>query len=223
MSRWYRFMYKVRFTPWESESETATMTPQIRTLLASEEARRELPYGPALDLGCGTGRWSVELARRGWQVVGVDVVPKAIRAARRRAQAAGVDVAFFDGDVTKLRDSGVGSGFSFFLDVECFNHLNDLQRESMGREVDAIASADGTLLLLVWTRARRGPFPPGASREDLERAFPGWQIIEEQPYEGELPRPLRNIAPRWYRLARLRNGDSRASGEVTDAAQAITE
>jgi hypothetical protein len=73
----------------------------------------------------------------------------------------------------------------------------------MGREVDAVAWADTTLLLLVWARARRGPLPPGASREDLQTAFPGWQIIEEQPYEGELPRPLRNVAPSWYRLARF--------------------
>jgi SAM-dependent methyltransferase len=200
MSLWYRFLYRVGFTPWESD--TATLAPQISTLLAFEEARREAPYGPALDLGCGTGRWSVELARRGWQVVGVDVVPKAVLAARRRAQAAGVDVALFEGDVTALRDAGVGSGFSFFLDVECFNHLNDSQRQAMGREVDAIASADATLLLLVWARARRGPLPPGASREDLKTAFPGWQIVEEQPYEGDLPRPLKNVAPRWYRLAR---------------------
>jgi hypothetical protein len=34
------------------------------------------------------------------------------------------------------------------------------------------------------------------------RAFPGWQIIEDFPYQGDLPRPLRSIAPRWYRLAR---------------------
>ena len=202
MSRWYRFAYRVGFTPWQWESETATMTPQIRSLLASEEAKREPPYGRVLDLGCGTGRWSVELALRGWQVVGVDLVPKAIRAARRRAEAAGVEVAFFEGDVTALRESGVGSGFAFVLDVECVNHLNDCQREAMGREVDAVASADATLLLLVWTRARRGPLPPGASREELETAFTGWQIMEEQPYGGELPAPLRNIAPRWYRLAR---------------------
>lgn len=200
MSLWYRFLYRFGFTPWESD--TATLAPQISTLLAFEEARREAPYGPALDLGCGTGRWSVELARRGWQVVGVDVVPKAVLAARRRAQAAGVDVELFEGDVTALRDAGVGSGFSFFLDVECFNHLNDSQRQAMGREVDAIASADATLLLLVWARARRGPLPPGASREDLKTAFPGWQIVEEQPYEGDLPRPLKNVAPRWFRLAR---------------------
>lgn len=200
MSRWYRFLYRVGFTPWESDA--AALTSQITSLLALEEARREPPYGPALDLGCGTGRWSVELARRGWRVVGVDVVPKAVRAARQRAQAAGVDVAFFEGDVTALRDTGVGSGFSFFLDVECFNHLDDSERQVMGREVEAIASADAILLLLVWARARRGPLPPGASPEDLVTAFPGWHIDEERPYEGELPRPLRHVAPRWFRLAR---------------------
>lgn len=200
MSRWYRFLYRVGFTPWESD--TAALTSQVTSLLALEEARREPPYGPALDLGCGTGRWSVELARRGWRVVGVDVVPKAVRAARQRAQAAGVDVAFFEGDVTALRDTGVGSGFSFFLDVECFNHLDDSERQVMGREVEAIASADAILLLLVWARARRGPLPPGASPEDLVTAFPGWHIDEERPYEGELPRPLRHVAPRWFRLVR---------------------
>lgn len=200
MSRWYRFLYRVGFTPWEQDA--ATLAPQFNTLLALEEARREPPYGPALDLGCGTGRWSVELARRSWQVVGVDVVPKAVHTARQRAQAAGVDIKFCDGDVTALRDAGVGSGFSFFLDVECFNHLNDSQRGAMGREVNAVASDDATLLLLAWARARRGPLPPGASREDRQTAFPGWQIVEEQPYDGELPPPLKNVAPRWYRLAR---------------------
>lgn len=200
MSRWYRFMYTVGFKPWEMDS--ATVGPQLGALLAIEEAGREQPYGPALDLGCGTGRWSVELAQRGWQVVGVDVVPKAIHAARQRAQQAGVDLAFFEGDVTALRGAGVGSGFSFVLDVECFNHLNDTQRAAVGREVNAVASPDATMLVLVWARARRGPLPPGASRDDLTTAFSGWQIVDEHTYEGELPRPLKNIDPRWYRLAR---------------------
>lgn len=44
-------------------------------------------YGPAtvLDAGCGTGRVAIELARRGVAVVGVDVDPSMIAAARRRA------------------------------------------------------------------------------------------------------------------------------------------
>ena len=94
MSRWYRFLYRVGFTPWEQDS--AALAAQINALLAREEAGREPPYGSALDLGCGTGRWSVELARRGWQVVGIDVVPKAIHAARRRAQSERVDTTFIE-------------------------------------------------------------------------------------------------------------------------------
>lgn len=200
MSRWYRFMYRVGFTPWEQDAEE--VGGQLESLLAREEEGRNPPYGPALDLGCGTGRWSVELAQRGWRVTGIDVVPRAVESARRRAQEARVDVTFFEGDVTELRSVGLGSGFSFLLDVECFNHLKDAQRAALGREANAVASPDATMLLLVWARARRGPLPPGARPSDLTDAFPGWQIVDEHAYEGELPRPMRSIAPRWYRLAR---------------------
>ncbi len=200
MSRWYRFMYKLGLTVWEEDSDS--VAPQLHSLLEREEAPREPPYGPALDLGCGTGRWSVDLARRGWEVVGVDVVPKAVQTARQRATEAGVDAVFKEGDVTELREIGIGSDISFFLDVECFNHLNDRQRKAVGREVNALADADATMLLLVWSRARRGPLPPGASDDDLVRAFPGWQIVDQQPYAGEMPFLLKRASPMWYRLMR---------------------
>lgn len=200
MSRWYRFLYALGLTVWEEDSDS--LAPQFHELVASEEASREAPYGPALDLGCGTGRWSVELARRGWQVVGVDVVPKAVQAAQQRAEDTGVGAVFRNGDVTALREAGIDSEFSFFLDVECFNHLNDAQREDMGQEIDALATADASMLLLVWSRARRGPLPPGAGPADLAKAFPGWRIADRQPYAGELPFFLKRASPEWYRLAR---------------------
>ena len=73
--------------------------------MISSLARRrgdEAPYGTALDLGCGSGIWAVELARRGWQVTGVDFVPKALRRARARAKEAGVELRLLEGDVTSL-------------------------------------------------------------------------------------------------------------------------
>lgn len=201
MSRWiYRVMYRVGFTPWESDA--SMVGRELDDLLAIEEGARQQPYGSALDLGCGTGTWSIKLAERGWRAVGVDLVPKAIDAARRRAREAEVDVTFVEGDVTALSSSRVGTGFSLVLDVECFNHLSDAKRDLVGREVNAVTTDDATMLILVWTRARRGPLPPGARSEDLTSAFSGWDIVDEQAYEGDLPRPLRSIAPRWYRLAR---------------------
>jgi methylase of polypeptide subunit release factors len=41
-------------------------------LVARDEAGREPPYGPALDLGTGSGDWGVQLAKRGWRVTGVE-------------------------------------------------------------------------------------------------------------------------------------------------------
>ena len=200
MSRWYRFLYGIGLTPWDSGSED--VAEQLEPLMAVEEAGRPSPFGRALDLGCGTGRWSVALAQRGWEVVGVDVVPKAIRAARRRADVAGADIAFHEGDVTALTDAGLHRDFSFFLDVECFNHLGEPQRAAMGEQVTALAGPDATMLLLAWTRARRGPLPPGASDDDVQSAFAGWQIVDQHPYTGLLPGPLKRAAPRWIRLAR---------------------
>lgn len=206
MSRFYRFVYAVGFRPWEQDAEN--VAPQLRSLVAREEADRDAPYGSVLDLGCGTGRWSVELAQRGWEVTGIDLIPKAVLGARRRAEQAGVDARFVEGDVTSLRAADVGIGFRLLLDVECFNHLSDEERLKVGEEVDAVAGPDATILLLVWARARRGPFPPGATSADVENAFAGWRIVNEVPYDGTLPWPLRGSNPRWYRMAR-RNEASR--------------
>jgi SAM-dependent methyltransferase len=206
MSRFYRFAYAVGVKPWEQDAEN--VAPQLRSLLTREEADREPPYGSALDLGCGTGRWSVELAQRGWDVTGIDLVPKAVLGARRRAEQAGVDARFVEGSVTALRAADVGTGFRLFLDVECFNHLSDEQRATVGKEVDAVAGPDAAIILLVWARARRGPFPPGATSGEVASAFVGWHIVNEELYQAKLPRPLRGINPRWFRLVRS-DGSSR--------------
>jgi methylase of polypeptide subunit release factors len=90
MSLFYKFQYLVGMTPWE-QMPCLPIGEQAVALLDREESGREPPYGRALDLGCGTGIWSVRLAQRGWEVVGVDIVPKALRTARARAREAGVE------------------------------------------------------------------------------------------------------------------------------------
>jgi methylase of polypeptide subunit release factors len=76
-------LYAVGFTPWEQMAQPP-IADQIAGLYARVEEGRDPPYGSALDLGCGSGIWAVELARRGWRVTGVDIVPKALRRARER-------------------------------------------------------------------------------------------------------------------------------------------
>jgi len=201
MSLAYRFLYMVGVTPWEQMARLRG-AERIAALFEREEAGGEPPYGPALDLGCGSGIWAVELARRGWEVTGVDFVPKAVRRARERAREAGVELRLVEGDVTKLREAGVGSGFSLLLDFGCFHdELTDAQRAAEGREATAAAAPGATLLMFAMRPGRRGPLPRGASREDIEAAFPDWEVVDEEAADVTgAPGWVRRAEPRFYRL-----------------------
>lgn len=59
-----------------------------------ESALGLLPPARVLDIGCGFGRHSIELARRAYQVVGIDPSPAMIAAARRNAAEANVAIEF---------------------------------------------------------------------------------------------------------------------------------
>jgi len=72
-------------------------------LLTEERSVRELAHieeligpfgGPVLDLGCGFGRHSIELAAQGVEVTGVDPSATMIAEARRRASERGVSPTF---------------------------------------------------------------------------------------------------------------------------------
>lgn len=64
-------------------------------------AELRLPAGArVLDLGCGTGRHAVELARRGWRMVGVDLSRGMLRQAQAAAGQARVCVDWIQADAT---------------------------------------------------------------------------------------------------------------------------
>jgi len=61
------------------------------------------PKSRILDLGCGSGRFSIGAAKKGFDVTGVDITPEAIDACRKRAKKENLDNAqFFVGDMSKL-------------------------------------------------------------------------------------------------------------------------
>lgn len=204
MKLFWQIAYQVGFHPWEELAEHPPFAEKLSELLDREEGGREPPHGPALDLGCGSGIWGVHLAKRGWQVVGVDIAGKAVKRARERGRQAGVDVRFVHGDATKLRAAGVGSGFRLVLDTGTFHALTRRQREAMGGEVSAITARDATVLLDVFAPGRRGPLPRGATQGDIEEAFPGWKVtdVEVADTEPDALARLLQFNEHWYRLRR---------------------
>lgn len=198
-----RILYRVGYTPWERLADLPA-ADQIAGLFAREEAGRQPPYGAALDLGCGSGIWSVRLAERGWDVTGIDLIPRALDRARQRATAARVDLRLVRGDVTTLEDAGVGSGYRLLLDFGCFHdRLTDAQRAAEGRGVSAVAAPDASLLLLAVAPDPGRVGSRGASRRDVEAAFPGWSIVDDVPMDTTgAPAILQRTDPRFYLLRR---------------------
>jgi SAM-dependent methyltransferase len=79
-----------------------------------------------LDLGCGIGRHSLELSRRGFKVTGLDRTPKYLDVARKTARAESLMAEFLEGDMRSfVREDAFDyviniftSGLSYFEDIE---------------------------------------------------------------------------------------------------------
>jgi SAM-dependent methyltransferase len=84
-----------------------------------------------LDAGCGTGRVAIELARLGHDVVGLDVDPAMLEAARSKAP----DLTWVEADLT---DPALDLGRTFDVVVMAGNVLIFVPR---GTEAQAIANA----------------------------------------------------------------------------------
>ena len=191
----YRVLYRLGITPWERSKVPAPVV---------ELAQRTEAPGRALDLGCGTGRDAVYLSGRGWSVTGVDAVPQAIDGARRRAGAAGAEVEWVLGDVTRLRTLGIGDGYSLVIDRGCFHGLSEEERERCAQEVTAVTAPAARLLMFAFQPRRFGLGPRGVTRDQIQAYFgPSWQL-ESSTIEGESrpPRWVGDAKPEWYELRR---------------------
>jgi len=193
----YSSMYRWGFTPWERYVRTAASS--IAALLDREEAERVRPLGRALDLGCGRGLYTRDLARRGWDAVGIDIVQSAIDAARR-ADDAGVTYAVVD--VTNLQSADLGT-FDFFLDIGCFQGLRAEQRQNVGQGMTALANPGATMLLLAFGPTRMSTFIGGVAQADVEAALTEWDLNQVEPADTTgLGWPMNRTSPQWFRLRR---------------------
>ncbi len=202
MSLFYKTLYQVGFTPWEHGLAQPAIAEQISAMFDREEAQRDRPYGRALDLGCGSGIHAVTLAKRGWDVTGVDVVSKALLRARKRAAKADVQLQLIQADVTALEAANVGTNFRLVLDFGTVHGLTMDERAIVGHQVSHVLSDDATLLMLAFVPGHRAPLPRGMSRDEIEATYPDWKITDTDSQQGNLPWLLKNADPHWYRLRR---------------------
>lgn len=116
-------------------------------LIASEGL---LPAGGrALDVGCGGGRYTLALARKGHAVTGLDFAPQMIAAARENARRLKVSPVRFlqaDWEGLDLREAGLEKAFDLV-----FAHMTPAVQSAAGFE-KLIAASRGACILTKLTR-----------------------------------------------------------------------
>jgi SAM-dependent methyltransferase len=100
--------------------------------------------GRALDLACGEGRNAVWLAKRGWQVTGVDFSPVGLAKATRLAKEHDVDVEWVEANVVEW----VPAGGAFDLAIVFYLHLPATQRRQVLAHAQDALAPGGTLLVV---------------------------------------------------------------------------
>jgi len=94
-----------------------------------------------LEIGCGCGFASLELAKRGHRVTGIDVSKIAIEKARNHAQGLGNQPEFLWGEGVRLPfDSG---SFDFVFSIEVVEHLHPTDVPTHLEEVHRVLSSGG--------------------------------------------------------------------------------
>jgi SAM-dependent methyltransferase len=101
-----------------------------------------------LDLACGGGRHSLAMAKRGAQVTGVDLGPAAIATARRRAQRAGVEVEFVQGDMRCLEYEAAFDAVTLLFG--CFTEMPRHQAQEVLRRISRSLRPGGWFILDVY-------------------------------------------------------------------------
>jgi len=139
------------------------------TIVAWLIERGVRPGGDVLDAGCGTGRYAIELARRGYNVNGMDISPELVDEARR-SLGGRQNVSFTVGDILALPAASYDA-------ILCRGVLNDFLDDDDRQEVFASFSralrSAGVLILDVreWaaTAARKAREPVFRKSVDTDR------------------------------------------------------
>ncbi|NNJ09949.1 class I SAM-dependent methyltransferase [Chloroflexales bacterium ZM16-3] len=111
-----------------------------------------IPPGRILDLGCGSGRACIYLAKHGWRADGVDFVPEAVALAEGRVREAGVaeQVRLHQGSVSAM--PFLEPFYDLVIDVGCMHAFQGEELRAYASELRRLLRPGGLYLLFAHLR-----------------------------------------------------------------------
>jgi 2-polyprenyl-3-methyl-5-hydroxy-6-metoxy-1,4-benzoquinol methylase len=161
-------LWYFRRPPWDS----GISPPELMDYLDTKKP------GRALDLGCGTGTNVITMAKKGWQVTGVDYASLAISTAQKKARAAGVTVVLRVADVIRLDE--LTGPFDFILDLGCFHSLNGIEKNGYLDQINHLISESGHWLLYGFIKTLQNESGPGLMPNDVEKILSSFKLISRK-------------------------------------------
>jgi 2-polyprenyl-3-methyl-5-hydroxy-6-metoxy-1,4-benzoquinol methylase len=151
---------------WHSEEPTKLLVDAVGAVRSRKSPAR------ALDLGCGAGVYAAFLAREGFEVTGIDVIPKAIELARTHAQSKGVEVNFVRADLLAWSSD---RPFDLILDSGCLHSLVSGSVARYKEKIVSLLAPGGEYVLSHWGKRHAFDWRPIGPRrratEDLAALF----------------------------------------------------
>lgn len=156
--------------------------------------------GSVLDVGCGTGDVVLEMAERGHEAWGIDIVPMAIDQAKAKARLRGLqsDAKFLVADAMELES--LGRTFDTVIDCGLFHSFSDPERQLYAQQLGAILPPGGTLHLMAmsdWEDTNWGGPRRVNQQEIIETFRDGWRIDDIQEARFTVRPPYRIRAHAW--------------------------
>jgi SAM-dependent methyltransferase len=145
-----------------------------------------------LDVPCGEGRHSIELAARGFAVTGVDFNPGALEAARARAKERKVTAQFLEADMREPQTAGSFDAVLCFFGS--FGYFSDAENLRCARAFASALREGGRLL--IDTQVAESLLPRYAERDWIWSGTPGssLRIMQERSFDHETGRILASWA-----------------------------
>ena len=144
---------------------------------------RHSPKGQkkVLELACGTGILSVMLAQKGFEVTGLDLSADMVKLAKQRAQEAGQDLDFLEGNMLDLSQVGHYDMVTCYSDSLCYME-DELDVGQVFEQVYASLHEGGRFLFDVHSTYQMDQVFPGYSyHENAEDFAFVWDSYADEP------------------------------------------